>query len=122
MKFWEAMREMQENGKNVRCKRWDPQYEWHLGDDINLPDGCDWEDVLYEWEIYEEPEKTYSFEEVVKGLKDGKMFSRKMWGEHSQIRLHPENRHIEYRNSTDDILFFIEDFEANDWVEVKNDI
>lgn len=58
MKFWEAMREMQENNKKVRCLRWDRHYEkdleWHLGDDIKLPSGMDWEDVMYEWEVVKE--------------------------------------------------------------------
>ena len=50
MKFWEAMKMMQE-GYRVRCKRWKPEYEWHMGDDINLPSGCDWEDIMDEWEV-----------------------------------------------------------------------
>ncbi len=58
MKFWEAMREMQENGRRVRCLRWDRKHEktlvWHLGNDIQLPCGMDWEDVMCEWEIVEE--------------------------------------------------------------------
>lgn len=53
LKFWEAMREMQENHKRVRCLRWDRTHEktieWHLGDDIDLPSGMDWEDVMCEW-------------------------------------------------------------------------
>lgn len=57
MKFWEAMREMQENNKKVRCNRWNRRREkdiyWQLGNDIDLPSGCDWEDVLAEWEIVE---------------------------------------------------------------------
>lgn len=58
MKFWEAMREMQENGKKVRCKRWNGKSEigiyWQMGDDCDLPTGFDWEDALDEWELYEE--------------------------------------------------------------------
>lgn len=52
MRFWQAMREMQENGAKVRCKSWEKQSEWHLGDDIELPTRCDWEDVMDEWEIF----------------------------------------------------------------------
>ncbi len=48
MKFWEAMREMQENKAKVRCKRWTRKHEkesyWVLGSDIQLPMGLDWED------------------------------------------------------------------------------
>lgn len=61
MKFWEAMREMQENGKKVRCTEWDRGYEkhlyWQLGNDIDLPNGCDWEDVMCEWEIVDDFKK-----------------------------------------------------------------
>jgi len=61
MKFWEAMREMQENGKRVRCKRWNGPYEskffWEIGSDMELPSGCDWQDVEDEWEIYETKSK-----------------------------------------------------------------
>lgn len=64
LKFWEAMREMQENHKRVRCLRWDRTHEktieWHLGDDIDLPSGMDWEDVMCEWEICEQPKKPSS--------------------------------------------------------------
>lgn len=61
MKFWEAMREMQENDKKVRCLRWDRRYEkhlyWKLGNDIDLPSGMDWEDVMCEWEIVDDLNK-----------------------------------------------------------------
>lgn len=60
MKFWQALKEVYENNMNK------------------------------EWEIYEEPEKTYTFMEVVKGLREGKKFRRKSsdWPEEMELGLY----------------------------------
>lgn len=58
MLFWEAMREMQENKKRVRCLRWNRRGEeamfWELGSDIQLPTGLDWEDCMEDWVFYQD--------------------------------------------------------------------
>ena len=73
---------------------------------------------LYEerWELYEEPQKTYSFMEVVKQLKEGKKFERKKWT-NSYVRI----LHGNVLRIREDLGYCLslEDFEAADWIEVK---
>lgn len=122
MKFWEAVREMQ-LGKKVRRTQWPSSWYVYIcsgqllqeSGSLFRPMGPSLE--RGDWEIYEEPDKLLSFQEVVKGLKEGKKFRRKEWSNkdyfifcspagiaspaHCAAHLHPE------------------DFEANDWVEIK---
>lgn len=130
MKFWEALKHIQE-GKKVRVKDWND--DWYVYkspsgkciiDEEGKPVHLTYEDSLcVEWELYEEPEKTYTWMEVVEGLKEGKVFARKKF-KSSTIRsfrtLSPFGRIIRPTNHRDhppDIL--LEDYQATDWIEVK---
>ena len=127
MKFWEAMKLLEE-GKKVRHVLMEPGAYIKI-----LPDG---ELLRYrtesysplmayittEWELYEEPAQLLSFPEVVKGLKEGKMYRREGW----KHPVHGYNmkgaiRYVDGagENSGQKHFFSIEDFEANDWIEVK---
>lgn len=126
MKFWEAMKALEE-GKRVRCIGWIGLNSFcsknlTCGEDANrmlLHHG--W---LLEWELYEKPEQTLSFAEVVKGLKEGKIFRRKGWSDRDAIiestscKFYPSTKRI--NNQHGDLCpLWLEDFEANDWVEVR---
>lgn len=121
MKFWKAMREMQENGKKVRCKRWNRPREkdlyWQLGDDCRLPTAFEWEDAMEEWELYEKPQKTHTFAEVVKGLKEGKKFVRE--GHASDLALFIMGDGIYPRTKYGIANLTMEELAAEDWIEVK---
>lgn len=118
MRFHEAMKLLEE-GKKVRCKEWVEEY-FISSSEENLSEGMD---IFWfhekEWELYEEPKKTYTFAEVVRGLKEGKKFTRKGWGD---VFVKLEN-HMIFSYTGDACLgirwfSFIEDLEATDWVEV----
>ncbi len=71
------------------------------------------------------PEKTYTFMEVVQGLKEGKKYRRVWWSKTGFLFLPPTSvmpgnpPHIVYHSEKDDYnIFTIDDFEATDWVEV----
>lgn len=86
-------------------------------------EALDWEDVLDEWEVYDDTPKL-SFQEVIKGLKEGKKFKRSGWDKNHYIQ---ENTgwaiRFWYGEGENDYkparLWFVEDFEATDWIEVK---
>ncbi len=135
MKFWEAMRALEE-GNSVKPSTWEGHIKWHLenwnGTKIikttNGSPGIDFSVYLYqhlsdEWEIYEEPQKTYSFIEIIKGLKEGKKFRRRFWNEESLLGSEETQEILGYRRLTNQkgriTTLFIEDFEATDWIEVK---
>ncbi len=132
MKFWEAMKALQE-GKKVRCKDWDnksfydyrPDYFLHSDMLFSPGNLCSHQfsddEILYcQWELYEEPRQSISFMEVVQGLKTGKRYKRPLWEDgksfgptcycknHVRINL--------YGGEPWDLE--IEDLEATDWVEV----
>ena len=108
MKFWEAMKALEE-GNAVRCKAWMSHCFMHLRQAAQNPHMgiILWTDTSEEWELHEEPEKAFSFAEVVKGLKEGKKFRR-----HGMAG-YLGREHLPMAQ------FRVEDFEANDWVEVK---
>ena len=114
MKFWEAMKALEE-GKRVRKKNWNKQ-SWidrnssHCGQtyEIPLPPSGD------EWELYEEPERTLSFLEVVAGLKEGKKFRRMSWHSEFIVKIEPMTGFILFSQP-----IFPQDFLANDWIEVR---
>lgn len=91
MKFWEAMKALEE-GKKVRCCNWlkhefifkELKYGFisYINDIWKGPSGY-W--VCNEWEIYEEPIKTYSFMEILPFLKEGKKIKRNDWSHHWKI-------------------------------------
>ncbi len=128
MRFWEAMRDLEE-GKKVRLKEWAADCYLQLDldgtifDESNGSAFCIEEWALMEWELYEESIKLYTFAQVVKGLRYGKRFRRKhsTWPIQMELALnltHP-------RMSSEEIFSIvlsemsIEDFVANDWIEVK---
>lgn len=118
MKFWEAMKALEE-GKKVRKKRWEK--DAFLPTRRNL-DGSEWIILATiglneDWELYEEPEQTYSFMEVVKGLKEGKEFRRKSWpNKEYSIKLFVPG--IMNSKTASACYLYPEDFEASDWVEI----
>lgn len=86
MKFWEAMKALDE-GKKVRSPS-DPENHYLIKvlhqvfvsangktyDKSHSPLGSL---ILQEWELYEEPEKMLTFSKVVEGLNQGKEYRRK---------------------------------------------
>lgn len=122
MKFHEAMKALEE-GKRVRyslspCEHWIDKsrlLQWmkYLAKQEHLD--CN----KYEWELYEEPHKTYTFMEVVQGLKEGKKFKRKNFtgwietNKNGMIFSFQENDSLGSRYMT-----YISDYEATDWIEV----
>lgn len=119
MKFWEAMKALEE-GKRVRCKKWDSRHFWENGNDHVMMART--KDTREEWELYEDSEQTFSFTEVVKGLKEGRVFKRKFWkGTYLQSDMIGIFRETEGGNSMN---YFLEhqDFEATDWVEINHNL
>jgi hypothetical protein len=81
------------------------------------------EDSQIDWDI-----KTYSFMEVIQGLKEGKNFKRKEWdknrilwgdsyGEYP-IGLHNSGM-IDFCDGSKSYALTIQDIEATDWIEMK---
>lgn len=119
MKFWEAMKALEE-GNKVRVKEWSPGAYWWFKSSSSLDATITDIFILStkEWELYEEPQKTYSFSEVVKGLKLGKKFRRKSFPDCPAIYLLKGEGDI-YISGECWGSSSIEDFEATDWIEVK---
>lgn len=129
MKFWEAMREV-ESGKKTHCPSWDGVIKWHVEKidgraeilSENGRPGIDFSVYLYEcmsreWDILQEPR--LSFQDVVKGLKEGKKYRRGRWNPFREsIRMGASYAYIRNENA-EKSGFSVEDFEATDWVEVK---
>ncbi len=71
-----------------------------------------------EWELYEEPVKTYSFMEMIPLLKEGKKFKRPIWGDYFLGYSH--SFYLQGKNVPCDASpFNMENIEANDWLEVE---
>lgn len=135
MKFWEAMKALQE-GKKVRCPDW--EFGHYISSDGDQ-DGLHWQrsfdwtrfSTTNDWELYEEPVQTFSFAEVVKGLREGKKFRRKNWKdviclftfekdlEGEQIDLDDLVGWENQSGEEMDFIFSIGDLLATDWIEVK---
>lgn len=126
MKFYEALKAL-EDGAKIRSVN-DPsgQYLIKILDAVLLRSEGKMYDksstalgnlILQEWEIYEEPETTYTFMEVVKELREGKKFIRTYW---RPDRLNMVLTRTGLVNSfLHPQIMCVEDFEATDWVEVK---
>jgi hypothetical protein len=122
MKFWEAMKALQE-GKKVRSISWIGRRahmdKTSFAEDMSGVPANQLQNYLDdELELYKEPQKTHSFSEVVKGLKEGKKFKRKEWGDWFLAYSHTtylEGKGIPHCFTP----FTMEDFEATDWIEVK---
>lgn len=123
MRFSAAMRAL-EQGERVRATCWeksqfiDISMKNHQIGRIGLA-------VHAEWELFQEPQKLLSFSEIVKGLKEGKRFTRKEW-EKEQIPECPNNHSIHLAPSGwivncngHPLNYCIEDLEATDWIAVK---
>jgi hypothetical protein len=121
MKFWEAMKALEE-GNKVRCLSWEKDnilpYE-HEDDPNCITVHIDWERLLKtDWEIYEAPAKTYTFMEAVKLMKEGKTMRRIIWNTYEYIRF--KGGMIMDEGETPDMRFIDEDFEATDWIVVED--
>lgn len=116
MRFCEAMKAIEE-GKKVRCCRWDAcSYVDRRGPLI-----FDIDDLDEEWELYEKPALTFS--QAVEGLKKGKKFRRGSWFNKAYFIIVGEKDEYGdspvYSPNNSVPKLCIEDFEATDWVEVK---
>jgi len=119
MKFWEAVKALQE-GKKVRG------VQWTVGLYINTISYSDGDSVDFlslrealgiEWELYEEAVKTYSFAEIVPFIKARK-----------RVKRLSSKQTVYFEDSVGKILVYpfghawvckIEDFEATDWIIVE---
>lgn len=108
MKFWEAMKALEE-GKLVKRSDW--EYPISLQEAIISIYG---KDLIRDWSVYEE-NQFFDFEDVVKGLCQGKKYKRMRWN--SSVFLGP-NGQIAI-DGDEDIHWTIGDFLSNDWIEVK---
>ena len=119
MKFSDAMKALEE-GKEVRCIRWPSKDKCSHGNLYTALVSHEPIDYALEWEIYQEPEKTYTFMEVVEGLKDRQKFKRLCWHYanidyieciEEDIRAFSGNYYHLYSLSLSDIL-------SKDWIRV----
>lgn len=122
MKFWEAMKALEE-GKKV-CLWKLPSYKFDSVKRMILEftnrDGDTVAELFNSgWELFEEPEQLLSFADVVKGLREGKRFRRKAWV--NEFAAISGDRIVESEEEGTEFLITmrIKDFEADDWVELK---
>lgn len=122
MKFWEAMKALEE-GHKVHCKDWSfGSFIDRKGDDSRIENPyLEWVPCIdKEWELYDEPEKTYSFEGILHGLKEGKSFRRKCWIGDEAIVYADRAGNIHFlEDGKLPYTWTIRDVEATDWIEVK---
>ena len=92
------------------------------GQAIEIPANLDFikvAELINEKLIREKPKLT--FDDVVKGLREGKKFKRKEWS--GYLYWSAKARHNKFRlrdrSFKSGLSFYIEDFEATDWEEVK---
>ena len=135
MKFWEAMKHLEE-GKKVRCVKWGKNGNIHIklpiGRPIELLDesGCSTQllissshHLFEEWELYEEPVKTYSFQEIIPFLKEGKKVKRKNWGISWSLHRTINSDWIIRKDIIEDFNLpniCLQNLEATDWVVVDD--
>jgi len=117
MKFWEAMKKLEE-GNKIKNK--------NLGNPMALGILKSVFCVLFrdDWEVDEESVQLLSFQDVVKGLMKGKRFKRLAWKDNIGIEVVIEKdteTWIRSWNGRETTYFRVEDLEATDWVEVKDD-
>jgi hypothetical protein len=121
MKFWEAMKAMEE-GKKVRCTCWAKDSYVDQG---SLTQGEVFSIGLLmneKWELYEETLTFLSFAQVMQGLKEGRKFRRKSWKGNIYIGWHNvsefwsagKGNHFSILVPTMDL------FVSSDWEEVKD--
>jgi hypothetical protein len=127
MNVVEAIREL-ESGNRVRDVDWDEGH-WirceklrfrkyaivneygspHLELDLNC---------LTKWEIYQEPQKTYSFSEMIEGVRQGKTAKRKIW-ETNTAPVRYKYGFCLTKDLIDKVALRVFDIEATDWVFVE---
>lgn len=120
MKFWEAMKALEE-GEKVRCKGCYPTMYIHKdGDNTRDKDPClYWTRYCHkEWEVFVGPEKSYTFMEAVKGLKEGRKYRRPVWREGCTLESGGTDRIVCFTD-VGPAIFTTDEFEAIDWIEVK---
>lgn len=125
MKFWEAMKLLQE-GHIIRRKEWASSYGILLTllteriiDTYEKPFPIHF--ISDDWELYQETEKTYTFTEVVQGLKEGNRYSRKGWIVPGTVFIKESSIRIQFSSThnSENYALTIIDLEAKDWIEVK---
>lgn len=116
MKFWEAMKAI-EDGKKVT---WSGFNNGTYIDKSNIGFLCLGDFYLKdlignEWELYEECPKLLNFHAVIEGLKYGRKYKRASseWPNKALVQLKEE----EFIANFDQIQ--IRDIEATDWIQVK---
>lgn len=116
MKFWEAMKRLQE-GNKVRCVRWN---EGDYIDSGNFVAACRVNidcSMDEEWQLFFDSTKTHSWAEVVQGLKKGKKYQRKDQFDNTEYLQQQSGRIFVFPGGLA-WLCRVEDFEASDWIEV----
>jgi hypothetical protein len=124
MKFWEAMKALEE-GKKVRCLKWiknefifkDPKHGF-ISDNDDIWKGPSGYWICEEWELYEEPVKTYTFTEAIQLMKQGKCIKRKDWI--GFIREQGDSHLYWNRLGVGRFSPTIEEIEATDWIIVED--
>lgn len=114
MKFSEAMAAL-EAGKKVRLPEWpESQYihmqkYWIKNEKLNDCDiDCSW--VKDNWQLYEEPIKMYSFDQVIPFFKKGCQIKRKKWDCWYVL---PNSYNYVFKFVSEDIL-------ATDWIVMED--
>src|SRR5260221_12992703 len=82
MKFWEAMKALQE-GKKVRGNTWNKDEYLDPLDTFEI--FTFYEYLQLDWEIYDDTPKL-NFQQVIEGLKQGKKFKRVNWEKDCYIK------------------------------------
>lgn len=119
MKFWEAMKALEE-GKRVRMCQWPKESYIHINITNYIEnekyDDCSINFTSGEWELYVEPVKTYTFQEIIPFLKEGKKVNR-VKNKTYPIEMDGKYCYFSTRGASA-YLFSMEDLEANDWIVV----
>ena len=122
MKFWEAMKALSE-GKKVRIITWEPNDKWVCNEGMTgwLYQAARDRDCN-EWEIYEEPVKTFSFMEMVDHFEKYKMqgkFKRPHWEDGKFFFVDAYNHARINFYGGEPWYTFVDDIRATDWIQVK---
>lgn len=118
MKFWEAMKAMEE-GAMVRCKCWAYQLYADKYYTCNISQLAE-DEINGEWELYDDTPQL-NFQQVIAGLKEGKKFRRADWYGENYILIKKEI--ILYFHGEADPSpwhLYLKNFEATDWICVDD--
>lgn len=122
MKFWEAMKALEE-GKKVRCREW-VRCLWVDKKSLNSAANVCIDlshDTDTDWELYEKPLQLHSLWELIPALKEGKTVRRENGWDHPihGISMRQPLRYVGSETSEQSgqkHFFSIEDLEASDWI------